>query len=70
MAIISDYRNNGPRSGGSNNEVRLMTKQVTRYLIELLESRFPELATDEEMNGGDTVEALCDWYEQLRESLG
>jgi hypothetical protein len=34
-------------------------------LLAVLEARFPELVTDEEMNGGDTVDALADWREQL-----
>ena len=35
-------------------------------LSEEMLRRFPELGTDDEMNGGDTVEELCRWFEELR----
>ena len=30
-----------------------------------LEARFPWLLTDEQANGGDVVEALAEWHEEL-----
>jgi len=39
-------------------------------LIRELENHFPELySPDDEMNGGDTVQTLCDWYAFLKEQL-
>ena len=46
-----------------------MTRSQILFLINELEMRFPELITDEPMSGGDTVEALSEWYENLRDSL-
>jgi hypothetical protein len=41
-----------------------------KELIAELESRFPALLDpDEEMNGGDTVESLCQWYEELKQAI-
>lgn len=34
-------------------------------LARLLQERFPALGTDEPMEGADTVQALCSWYEEL-----
>ena len=36
-------------------------------LLAALRERFPQLGTDEEMNACDTVDALCAWYEEVKE---
>lgn len=46
-----------------------MKKLTINDILDEMELRFPELGTEEEMNGGDTVEKLCSWYEELRDSL-
>ncbi len=34
-------------------------------MAEQLKARFPELGTDADMNGGDVVQKLADWYEEV-----
>ena len=50
-----------------------MKKKKAQQLMELLESRFPWLAftpeegeSDLDVSGADTVQELCDWYEELK----
>ncbi len=43
------------------------TREESLRLARFLKVRFPELGTDEEMNGGDVVEALCELYEAIKE---
>ena len=39
---------------------------IEEKIIAELERRFPWLMTDEDANGGDVVDALAEWYEDLK----
>lgn len=43
-------------------EVLLITEDESTELTR----RFPELESDEELNGGDAVDRLADWHESLK----
>ncbi len=40
-----------------------------RIILDALDATFPELTTDEEMNGGDTVDVLVEWRAWLDEDI-
>lgn len=42
-----------------------LTADEQMKLARLLKTYFPELGTDDEMNGGDVVQELCELYSSL-----
>lgn len=54
---------NETTAGGGLGSPRLSPAEIA----DLLKFHFPELGTDEEMGGADTVDALCELYRVLRD---
>ena len=47
-----------------------MTSEQAKYLLSVFDTMFPEIGTDEPLEGSDAVDRLVDLYQQAFEVAG